>query len=132
MELTPGEKVAVVSGTSTGKSTLALVVAGLLGPTVGVVRFNDVDLRDMTMDDVNASRGLVLDSQLSLFGGTLHENISLGRKSVRYEDIRWALRLVELDEELDALLRGLDTPVLAGGKSLPRARSFACWWRARS
>lgn len=122
MDLAPGEKVAVVSGTSTGKSTLALVVAGLLGPTAGVVRYDDVDLRDMTMDDVNAARGLVLDSQLSLFGGTLHENVSLGRTSVRFEDLRWALRLVELDEEIDALSCGLDTPVLPGGKLFTKSQ----------
>lgn len=122
MEVAPGEKVAVVSQTSTGKSTLALVLAGLYGPTAGVVRFNDVDLRDMTMESVNASRGLVLDSHLSLFGGSLEENITLGRKSVRFEDLRWALRFVELDDEVDSLPRGLETPVVAGGKLFTRSQ----------
>jgi ABC-type bacteriocin/lantibiotic exporter with double-glycine peptidase domain len=122
MEVAPGEKVAVVSQTSTGKSTLALVLAGLYGPTAGVVRFNDVDLRDMTMESVNASRGLVLDSHLSLLGGSLEENITLGRKYVRFEDLRWALRFVELDDEVDSLPRGLETPVVAGGKLFTRSQ----------
>ena len=122
LEVAPGEKVAVVSQTSTGKSTLALVLAGLSTPTSGVVRFNDVDLRDMSMMDVNTSRGLVLDSHLSLFGGSLEENISLGRGSIQFDDLRWALRFVELEDEVDALSQGLETPVLAGGKLFTKSQ----------
>lgn len=122
LEVAPGEKVAVISQTSTGKSTLALLLAGLSRPTAGVVRFNDVDLRDMTMDDVNAARALVLDSHLTLFGGTLEENISLGRPAVRFEDLRWALRFAELDEDADRLPRGLETPTLAGGKLFTKSQ----------
>jgi ABC-type bacteriocin/lantibiotic exporter with double-glycine peptidase domain len=67
LEVAPGEKVAVISPTSTGKSTLALLLAGLSRPTAGVVRFNDVDLRNVTMEDINAACALVLDSHLTLF-----------------------------------------------------------------
>lgn len=122
LEVASGEKVAVISQTSTGKSTLALLLAGLSRPTTGVVRFNDVDLRDMTMDDINAARALVLDSHLTLFGGTLEENISLGRPSVRFEDLRWALRFAELDEDVDRLPQGLETPTLAGGKLFTKSQ----------
>lgn len=116
LEVTPGEKVAVVAGTSTGKSALALVLAGLYRPTAGVVRYNDVDLREVTMDDINAARGLVLDSHLSLFSGTIEENISLGRPSVRFDDLQWAVRFVDMEEEIDRMPLGLGTPVTAGGK----------------
>jgi ABC-type bacteriocin/lantibiotic exporter with double-glycine peptidase domain len=122
LEVAPGEKLAVISRTSTGKSTLALLLAGLSRPTTGVVRFDDVDLRDMTMDDINAARALVLDSHLTLFGGTLEENISLGRPSVRFEDLRWALWFAELDEDVDRLPRGLETPTLAGGKLFTKSQ----------
>ncbi len=122
LEVAPGEKVAVISSTSTGKSTLALMLAGLYRPTAGVVRYNDVDLRDVTMDYINAARGLVLDSHLSLFGGTLEENISLGRPSIRFEDLRWALRFVELEEEVDRMPLGLETPVTAGGKMFTKGQ----------
>ncbi len=122
LEVAPGEKVAILSQTSTGKSTLALVLAGLYRPTAGVVRYNDVDLRDVTMEYVNASRGLILDSHLSLFGGTLEENISLGRSSIRYEDLRWALRFAELEDEIDSMPLGLETPVTAGGKMFTKSQ----------
>lgn len=122
LEVTPGEKLAVLTQSSTGKSALAFVLAGLARPTAGVIRFNDVDIRDMTMDDLNAVRGLVLDSQLTLFSGTVEENISLRRPSVRFEDLRWALHFVELEDEIDRMPRGIETPVLAGGKLFSKSQ----------
>lgn len=117
MEVAPGEKVAIFSNSSKGKTTLSRVLAGLYTPTAGVVRYNGVDLRDLDMDSINACRGLILDSQLSLFEGTLEENITLGRPSITYEDLRWALRFVDLEEEVDAMPLGLKSPVRGRGKS---------------
>jgi len=115
LEVAPGEKVAIFSTTSTGKTTLARVLAGLYAPTSGVIRYNGVDLRDLDTDALNACRGLVLDSALTLFEGTLEENITMGRP-VQYDDLRWALRFVEMDEEVDTMPLGLRTPVKSGGK----------------
>lgn len=113
-EVAPGEKLAVLVQSSTQKSTLALVLAGLYRPTSGVVRYNHVDLRDVTIDYVNGARGLVLDSQPTLFGGTLEENVTLGRASIGFEDLRWAIRFVELEDEIDRMPHGLETRVEAG------------------
>ncbi len=115
VEVAPGEKVAVFSSTSTGKTTLARVLAGLYTPTSGAVRYNGVDLRDLDMDSLNACRGLILDSQLTLFESTLEENLTMGRP-VKYDDIRWALRFVELEDDVDAMPQGLRTPVQRGGR----------------
>jgi putative ABC transport system ATP-binding protein len=117
LEVMPGEKVALFPESGSGKTTLALVLAGLYAPTSGIIRYNDVDLRDLSPTTVNDCRGLILNSHLSLFEGTLEENVSLGRPSVRYEDIQWALHFVDLEEEIDALPLGLNTPVTARGKA---------------
>ncbi|NOT96883.1 MAG: ABC transporter ATP-binding protein, partial [Nitrospira sp.] len=69
----------------------------------------NVDLRDVPMDYVNGARGLVLDSQPTLFGGTLEENVTLGRTSISFEDLQWAIRFVELEDEIDRMPRGLET-----------------------
>ncbi|MFO0733251.1 MAG: hypothetical protein U0361_20260 [Nitrospiraceae bacterium] len=50
---------------------------------------------------------------MSLFEGTIEENIVLGRNYVPYSDVRWALRFTELEEEIDALPQGLKTHVRA-------------------
>jgi ABC-type multidrug transport system fused ATPase/permease subunit len=111
LDVAPGEKIALLCRTNTIKSVLARVLAGLYAPTTGVVRYNDMNLVEVSMDSITACRGLVLDSQPILLDGTLENNITLGRNSITYEDIQWALEFVELDEEIDSLPDGLTTMV---------------------
>ncbi len=115
LEVAPGEKVGIYATSTIAKTTLARVLAGLEPPTAGVIRYNGVDLRHLDLQTINKYRGLVLDSQLSLFEGTLEENIVLGRTNIPYSDVRWALRFAELEEEVDALPLGLKTHVRAPG-----------------
>lgn len=116
LEVTPGEKVGIYASTTVAKTALARTLAGLEAPTSGVIRYNGVDLRHLNLDTINRFRGFVLDSQLSLFEGTIEENIVLGRSYVPYSDVRWALRFTELEEEVDALPQGLKTHVRVPGK----------------
>lgn len=116
LEVTPGEKIGIYADTTMAKTALARVLGGLESPTAGVIRYNGVDLRHLNLDSVNRFRGFILDSQLSLFEGTLEENILLGRDYIPYSDVRWALRFTELEEEVDALPHGLKTHVRSAGK----------------
>ncbi len=118
LEVTPGEKVGIYASTAVAKTVLGRVLAGLQTPTGGVIRYNGVDLRHLDLDAINRCRGFVLDSQLSLFEGTIEDNIVLGRSYVPYSDVRWALRFTELEEEIDALPQGIKTHVRAPGKML--------------
>jgi ABC-type bacteriocin/lantibiotic exporter with double-glycine peptidase domain len=115
LEVTPGEKIGIYASSTIAKTTLARVLAGIESPTSGVIRYNGVDLRHLDLETINKCRGFVLDSQLSLFEGTLEENIVLGRTNIPYSDVRWALRFAELEEEVDALPQGLKTHVRAPG-----------------
>src|SRR5574340_156105 len=116
LEVTPGEKIGIYAETTLAKTALARVLAGIESPTSGLIRYNGVDLRHLNLDSVNRFRGFILDSQLSLFEGTLEENILLGRNYIPYSDVRWALRFTELEEEVDALPQGLKTHVRTPGK----------------
>src|SRR5215213_3691937 len=118
LEITPGEKIGIYSSTTVAKTSLARVLAGLGSPSSGVIRYNGIDLRHLDLNAINRCRGFMLDSQLSLFEGTIEDNIVLGRSYVPYSDIRWALRFVELEEEIDALPLGIKTHVRAPGKIL--------------
>ena len=122
LEVVPGEKISVLSGTSRSKTSLALILAGLYHPTSGVIRYNDVDLRDVSLNYVNRCRGLMLDSHPTLFDGTLEENVTLQRPSIQFEDLSWALRFVELEEEIDAMPMGLETLVHGNGANLTRSQ----------
>ncbi len=109
LEVMPGEKIAIYAGSAMAKSTLARMLGGLESPTSGVIRYNGVDLRHLNLDALNRYRGYILDTQLSLFEGTLEENIVLGRSYVPYSDVQWALRFAELEEDVDSLPQGLKT-----------------------
>lgn len=118
LEITPGEKIGIYASTTVAKTALARVLAGLETPTGGVIRYNGIDLRHLDLEAINRCRGFMLDSQLSLFEGTIEDNIVLGRTYVPYSDVRWALRFTELEEEIDALPLGIKTHVRAPGKIL--------------
>lgn len=118
LEIMPGEKIGIYAGTTAAKTALARALAGLEAPTGGVIQYNGIDLRYLNLDVINRYRGLVLDSQLSLFEGTIEDNIVLGRTYLSYSDVRWALRFTELEEEIDALPLGIKTHVRASGKML--------------
>lgn len=122
LEVMPGEKISVLSETSTSKTSLALVLAGLYHPTGGVIRYNDIDLRDVSLNYVNQGRGLMLDSHPTLFDGTLEENISLQRPSIQFDDLSRALQFVELQGDVDGLPQGLETPVLGNGANFTRSQ----------
>lgn len=116
LEVAPGERIVVMSKTNTAKTALANVLAGLAPPTTGVVRYNDLNLVEISLLSLSACRGVVLDSRPVLLDGTIESNITLGRRSITYQDMLSALRFVELDEEIDAMPEGLSTVVTGGGR----------------
>ncbi len=60
----------------------------------------------------------MIDSQLTLLKGTIEDNIVMGRSYVTYDDISWALRFTELDEEIDALPQGIKSDVSELGETI--------------
>jgi putative ABC transport system ATP-binding protein len=111
LDVAPGEKVQVLCQTNTQKTALAKTLAGLLAPSTGVVLYNDMNLVEVNLRSIDHRRSLMLDSHPTLLEGTIEDNITLGRPSIRYEDMHWALQFVELDHEIDALPDGLSTQV---------------------
>ena len=104
------------------KISLARVLGGLETPTNGVVQYNGVDLRYLDPDAINQCRSVVIDSQLTLLEGTIEDNIVVGRGYVSYDDIAWALRFAELEEEVEALPRGIKSNIRELGEVLPSSK----------
>lgn len=115
MDVAPGEKVVVLCQSNRQKTVLAKVLAGLLPPSTGVVRYNDMNLVEISLESIDACRSLMLDSHPTLLEGTIEDNLTLGRNSITYEDVQWALQFVELDEEIDRMPEGLTTQVTGHG-----------------
>ena len=115
-EALPGEKWALICPTPSTGHRLSLVLAGLLQPPSGAVRYNGVDLRSLSTDQINGQRSIVFEQNLTLFEGSITDNIIMGRSGVQSEDLIWALRTAQLEEDLEALPDGLATVAKEGGR----------------
>jgi len=111
LDVVAGEKIALLCQSNVQKTAVAKVLAGLLPPTGGVVRYNDMNLVEVSLESIDPYRGLMLDSQPTLLEGTIEDNLTLGRPAISHGDILWALHFVELDGEIDHFPDGLATQV---------------------
>lgn len=117
LELRPGESVALVGPTGSGKSTVAALLLGFAEPARGRVSVGDVDLATC---DLSAWRENVawVPQHPTLFRGTVAENIRLGRADAGEDDVRRAAMLAGADELVRALPGGYETVVGDGARPL--------------
>jgi ATP-binding cassette subfamily C protein CydCD len=106
--LGPGRRLGMVGPSGCGKSTLAAVLLRFLDPTSGQVRLGARDARDLLLDDVRRTVGLV-DDDPHVFSSTLRENVRLARPEASEADLEGALRTARLGSWLDGLPEGMDT-----------------------
>jgi len=121
LTIAPGEMVSLVGASGAGKSTLAAMLCGLLEPRTGLVEINGVDVRDADLKQLREAVALVSDSD-EIFNGTLEENIVVGRPSVMPQDIRWALNLTQMMNEIALLPEGMQTRLVSAGRNLSKGQ----------
>jgi ATP-binding cassette, subfamily B, bacterial len=117
IHIAAGETVAFVGATGAGKSTIAKLVTRFYDPTSGQVLIDGYDLRDVTLSSLRRQLGLVPQEPF-LFTGTIRDNVGFARPEASDEEIRQAIRAVGLEELIDRLPSGIDTPVHERGQSL--------------
>jgi ATP-binding cassette subfamily C protein CydCD len=114
LDLPSGQAVGVVGPSGCGKSTLAALLLRFLDPIDGAVRLDRVDLRDLRLDDVRRTVGLV-DDDPHVFASTVVENVRLARPAATDAEVAEALRRTRLGDWLDGLPDGLDSWLGDGG-----------------
>ncbi len=117
LHVPPGQTVALVGETGAGKSTFAKLVARFYDPTLGVVRVDGHDLRDVAAGSLRARMGIVPQEGF-LFSGTIGENIAFGRPDATPEEIAAAGAAVGADAFVDDLPLGYDTEIGERGVQL--------------
>ncbi len=109
-EIPAGTRTALVGETGSGKTTLAYLVARLYEPQRGSVSIDGVDIRDMTLDSLAATVGLV-SQETYLFHASIRENLRFACPEATDEEIEEAARAAQIHELIVSLPDGYDTPV---------------------
>jgi ATP-binding cassette subfamily B protein len=112
----PGQTVAVVGATATGKSTLTSLVTRLVDPLSGSIRLDGRDLRDLAPGELAAHVSLVPQSAF-LFDDSVRDNVTLGA-DLPDEEVWEALRTAQADGFVAALPHGLDSQLGERGTTL--------------
>jgi ATP-binding cassette subfamily B protein len=109
-EVPAGTRTALVGETGSGKTTLAYLVARLYEPERGSVSIDGVDLRDMTLQSLAATVGLV-SQETYLFHASIRENLRFACPDATDEEIEDAARAAQIHDLISGLPDGYDTPV---------------------
>jgi len=116
-EIRPGETLAVVGSSGSGKSTVSLLLPRFYDVTHGAVLIGGHDVRELTLDSLRAAIGLVPEDSF-LFSDTVRNNIAYGRPDATDEEIRTASRAAQADRFIAELPDGYDTTVGEHGLTL--------------
>ncbi|KAF7361389.1 hypothetical protein MSAN_01171800 [Mycena sanguinolenta] len=132
MQIQPGECVAIIGTSGSGKSTVAALLQRLYEPTFGSISIGLDNLRSMAVDHLRQHVSIV-SQQPTLFDATIAENIAYGSTTLTDVDVRRAAEAANIHEFIMSLPQGYDTPVgenatlISGGQAqrLQIARALA-------
>lgn len=126
----PGQTVALVGHTGSGKTTIVGLLQKFYLPTYGRILVDGCDLIDVTSDSLHAQMGSVQQNNF-LFAGSVIENIRLARPDATVEEVRNVLRTLDCIDLIEALPQGLDNQVGEKSASLSLGqRQLVCFARA--
>jgi ATP-binding cassette subfamily B protein len=119
--INPGEKVAIVGKTGSGKSTLVQLLLRQFDPTAGQVLLDAIPIQQFRLSSLRSQIGYV-PQDVFLFSDTVSANIQFGLEDISADQIEQAAQLACIDEEIKELSKGYDTIVgergvmLSGGQ----------------
>jgi len=114
LTIRPGEFVAIVGGTGSGKSTLVALIPRLYDVTGGAVLVDGIDVRDYRLTTLRSAIGMVLQKNV-LFSGTIRQNLLWGNENATQEQIERAARCAQAHDFIMSFPDGYDTDLGQGG-----------------
>lgn len=117
LDIAPGETMALVGATGSGKTTLTALIARLADVTSGAVTVDGVDVRELSLTDLRRTVATAFEEPV-LFSASVRENVALGQPELSDEGVRAALRVAQAERFVDALPWGLATRIGEQGLSL--------------
>ncbi len=113
----PGERVAILGATGSGKSSLVQLIPRFYDVKEGRVTIDGIDVRDMSLDSLRSQIGVALQETV-LFSGTIADNIRYGRKEATDEEVIAAAKLAQAHDFIMGFPHGYDTSVGQRGVTL--------------
>ena len=113
----PGQFVAIVGGTGTGKSTLVNLIPRFYDVTGGAVLVDGMDVRDYPLEELRGRIGMVLQTNV-LFTGTIRENLLWGRPDATEEEMIQAAKDAQAYDFIMSFPEGFDTVLTQGGTNV--------------
>lgn len=113
----PGETVAIIGATGSGKTSLVQLIPRFYDVSAGTVRVDGVDVRDFARQDLRQRIGIV-QQKAELFSRSIAENIRWGWAEADDEAVAGAARIAQAEDFILRTPSGYDTPVTEGGHSL--------------
>lgn len=113
----PGQTVAILGATGAGKTTLLALLCRFYDPTRGRILIDGYDLRDLELDDLRRSIGLVF-QETFLFSNTVAANIAFGHPEATLGQVKKAAKIAAAAEFIEALPSGYETVLGEGGLDL--------------
>ena len=117
LDIKPGMSVALVGPSGSGKSSLLNMIAGIVSPTKGTVKFDGRALTELDLRAVRQQVGIVPQHPY-IFGASVRENIALTAPEANLDRINRAAAIAAFDGDIAKMAMGLDTVVSDGGASL--------------
>lgn len=121
LSVKPGEKIAIIGKTGSGKSTIAHLLLRMYDVQEGAVKIDDVSVKDYNLQSLR-SQIAYAPQDTYLFSDTVFNNIKFGKENATEEEVKNAARLADLDKDLAHLQKGYETVVgergvmLSGGQ----------------
>ena len=121
LEVKPGEKIAIVGPTGSGKSTLINLLMRFYEVDKGNITIDGISIKDMTRQQLRQLFGMVL-QETWLQSGTIRENLLLGNPNATDEEIQQVLMQCQLDKMIEKLPQGLETPLQRQGEDFSQGQ----------
>lgn len=121
LEVKPGEKIAIVGPTGSGKSTLINLLMRFYEVDKGNITIDGISIKDMSRQQLRQLFGMVL-QETWLQSGTIRENLLLGNPNATDEEIQQVLMQCQLDKMIENLPQGLETPLHRQGEDFSQGQ----------
>tara|TARA_B100000579_G_C22835924_1_gene858739 strand:+ start:225 stop:2447 length:2223 start_codon:yes stop_codon:yes gene_type:complete len=117
VSIKPGQRVAFVGGSGSGKSTIAKLIAGLYQPTSGEILYDEFPLRTIPRSIAVASLGMV-QQEIALYGCSVRENLTMWNPKIPDATLLKACQDAQILQTIRKLPEGFQTKLIEGGRNL--------------